>query len=100
MPTRRLLVPALILIPAGLGLLVPALVWAQALDPVQGVADMFVAFLTGAFARSMAIIGLAVCGFMAMLGRLPWAAALAVIGGIILVFGAAALVDEIAGFAG
>ena len=61
---------------------------------------MFVDFLTGGFARSMAIIGLAVCGFMAMMGRLPWGAALAVIGGIILVFGAAALVDEISGFAG
>lgn len=81
-------------------LLIPDLAWAQALDPVQGVADMFVDFLTGAFARSMAIIGLAVCGFMAMMGRLPWSAAIAVIGGIILVFGAAALVDEISGFAG
>ena len=92
--------PAALILTAFLMLLAPDLAWAQALDPVQGVADMFVDFLTGTFARSMAIIGLAVCGFMAMMGRLPWSAALAVIGGIILVFGAAALVDEISGFAG
>lgn len=99
MPTPRLFVPVLFVATACTVLLIPDRAWAQALEPVQGVADMFVDFLTGTFARSMAIIGLAVCGFMAMLGRLPWAAALAVIGGIILVFGAAALVDEISGFA-
>ena len=97
--THRLVFPAMFVTYAFVVLLLPDLAWAQALDPVQGVADMFVDFLTGTFARSMAIIGLAVCGFMAMMGRLPWAAALAVIGGIILVFGAAALVDEISGFA-
>ena len=42
---------------------------------MQGVADMFVDFLTDGFARSMATIGLAVCGFMTMAGRLPWGAA-------------------------
>lgn len=100
MHTHRLFIPAVSIAWACVVLLIPALAWAQALDPVQGVADMFVDFLTGTFARSMAIIGLAVCGFMAMMGRLPWSAAIAVIGGIILVFGAAALVDEISGFAG
>ena len=100
MHTHRLFMPVVSLACACVVLLIPDRAWAQALDPVQGVADMFVDFLTGTFARSMAIIGLAVCGFMAMMGRLPWAAGIAVIGGIILVFGAAALVDEISGFAG
>ena len=100
MHTLRRFLPVLFVAGACVVLLLPDLARAQALDPVQGVADMFVEFLTGAFARSMAIIGLAVCGFMAMMGRLPWGAALAVIGGIILVFGAATLVDEISGFAG
>ena len=79
------------------GLLLPAPAWAQSLAPVESVADLFVNFLTGTFARSVAIIGLAVCGLLAMAGRLPWGAALAVIGGIILVFGAATIVDEIRG---
>ena len=78
----------------------PDPVWAQSLAPVQSVADMFVDFLTGTFARSVAIIGLAGCGFLAMVGRMPWGAALAVIAGIILVFGAATIVDEISGLAG
>ena len=43
----------------------------------------------------MATIGLIGCGFLAMSGRMPWGSAIAVIGGIILIFGAAALVTEI-----
>lgn len=54
----------------------PALV--QSLAPVENIADFFVTFLTGPFARSMAIIGLAVCGFMTMADKLSWRAALAV----------------------
>ena len=96
---HRLFVPALFIPIACTVLLLPALAWAQALDPVQNVADMFVEFLTGAFATSVAVIGLAACGFMAMMGRLPWGVALAVIAGIILVFGAANIVEEISGFA-
>ena len=96
---HRLFLPVLFVTYAFTLLILPDIAWAQALDPVQGVADMFVEFLTGAFATSIAVIGLAVCGFMAMMGRLPWGAALAVIAGIILVFGAANLVEEISGFA-
>ena len=96
---HRLFLPVMVVTYACTLLILPDLAWAQALDPVQGVADMFVEFLTGAFATSIAVIGLAVCGFMAMMGRLPWGAALAVIAGIILVFGAANLVEEISGFA-
>lgn len=69
----------------------PDLARAQALDPVQSVADMFVDFLAATFMRSIDIISLAVCGFMAMAGRLPRGAALVVTGGIMLVFGAAAI---------
>lgn len=97
--SHRLFLPVLFATYACTILLLPAPVWAQALEPVQGVADMFVEFLTGPFATSIAVIGLAVCGFMAMMGRLPWGVALAVIAGIILVFGAAAIVEEISGFA-
>ncbi len=100
MHTHRLFFPGLFITYACTLLLLPDRAWAQALEPVQNVADMFVDFLTGTFATSVAVIGMAVCGFMAMMGRLPWGAALAVIGGIILIFGAANIVDEIQGFAG
>lgn len=57
------------------GLYPPDLSRVHALDPAQGVADMFVDFLSDTFTRSMAIIGLAICGFMTMVGRLPRGAA-------------------------
>ena len=67
-------------------------VLAQSLAPVENIADFFATFLTSPFARSIAIIGLlACCGFMTRAGKLPWRAALVVIGGIMPVFGAAAL---------
>ena len=54
----------------------------------------------GPFARSIAIIGLAACGFLALAGRMPWSVAIAVIAGIVLVFGATTIVNEIADIAG
>ena len=53
--------------------------------------------LSGTWARIIGIIGVLVLGFMAISGRLRWAIAGSVIGGIILVFGAAEIVDSIAG---
>ena len=53
--------------------------------------------LSSTWARLIAIIGVIFLGFMAIMGRLRWGIAGAVIGGIILVFGAPAIVDSIAG---
>ena len=74
--------------PAGLAL-------AQDLAPLTTVAENIAVALTGPFATAVATIGMAACGFLAMSGRMPWGAAIAVIGGIILIFGAATLVGEI-----
>ena len=52
--------------------------------------------LSSTWARLIAIIGVIFLGFMAIFGRLRWGIAGAVIGGIILVFGAPAIVDSIA----
>ena len=73
----------------------PAL--AQELAPLENVVDFFVDFLTGAFARSVAIIAVAVLGFLGLTGRLRWAIAGSVILGIALIFGAATIVDAISG---
>ena len=73
----------------------PAL--AQELAPLENVVDFFVNFLTGAFARSVAIIAVAVLGFLGLTGRLRWAIAGSVILGIALIFGAATIVDAISG---
>ena len=73
--------------------------WAQALTPIATVATNIATALQGPFAIAVATIGLIGCGFMAMSGRMPWGSAIAVIGGIILIFGAATLVGEIQGVA-
>lgn len=72
-------------------------VLAQELAPLENVVDFFVNFLTGAFARSVAIIAVAVLGFLGLTGRLRWAIAGSVILGIALIFGAATIVDAISG---
>jgi type IV secretion system protein VirB2 len=53
--------------------------------------------LTSTWARIVAIIAVVFLGFMWMFGRLSMALAMSTIGGIILVFGAPAIVDGIAG---
>jgi type IV secretory pathway VirB2 component (pilin) len=51
--------------------------------------------LTSTWARIIAIIGVVFLGFAWMFGRISMHLALSVIGGIILVFGAPAIVDSI-----
>lgn len=70
---------------------------AQGLEPLENITDFFVGFLTGSFARSVAIIAVAVLGYLGLSGRLRWAIAGSVIVGIALIFGAAAIVDSIQG---
>ena len=53
--------------------------------------------LTGTWARIIAIIAVIMLGFAWMTGRISWAIAGSTIGGIILVFGSAAIVDGISG---
>lgn len=53
--------------------------------------------LTSTWSRLIAIIGVVVLGFMWMFGRISMHIAFSVIAGIILVFGAPAIVDSISG---
>ncbi len=71
--------------------------WAQDLAPLENVVDFLVGFLTGAFARSVAIIAVAVLGYLGLTGRLRWGVAGSVIVGIALIFGAATIVDAVSG---
>ena len=70
---------------------------AQELAPLENVVDFLVNFLTGAFARSVAIIAVAVLGYLGLTGRLRWGVAGSVIVGIALIFGAATIVDAVSG---
>ena len=77
----------------------PGLAWAQDLTPAVTIAEGIRDFLVGDFARACAAIGLAACGFLAFAGRMPWTVAIAVIGGIVLIFGAVTMVEELADIA-
>ena len=93
------LTPALVVLLLFVALFPPGLVWAQDLTPAVTIAEGIQEFLVGDFARACAVIALAACGFLAFAGRMPWSVAIAVIGGIVLVFGAVTMVDELADIA-
>ena len=71
--------------------------FAQSLEPLENIADFFVGFLTGDFARSLAVIAVVALGYLGYVGRLRWGIALSVAAGIALVFGAASMVDTLRG---
>ena len=103
-PRQGLDPPAWLPPAVGLALLVtalhpPSLAWAQDLTPALTIAEGIRDFLVGDFARAIAAIALVACGFLAFAGRMPWGVAIAVIAGIVLVFGAVTMVDEIADIA-
>ncbi len=74
---------------------VAAMAQGSGLEPLENLADFVVEFLTGPFARSVAIIAVAILGYLGLTGRLRWGIAGSIIVGIALIFGAATLVDAI-----
>jgi type IV secretion system protein VirB2 len=64
-------------------------------NPIADGVDWLLDLLTTGIARSVAIISIVVLGYMAWAGRLTGEAAVKFIGGIVLVFGGAAIVDLI-----
>jgi type IV secretion system protein VirB2 len=72
--------------------LLPSLAFA---GPIEDGVDWLLDLLTNGIARSLAIIGIVILGYMAWAGRLTWGRASQYIGGIVLVFGGAAIVDII-----
>ena len=70
------------------------------LQPVDNMLTQIVQAVQGTIARSLAIIAVCVLGFLAMFGRLSWFLAGSIILGIVLVFGAATIVDAVKGTTG
>lgn len=64
-------------------------------EPWDSVAQKVVDIFTGGLARLLAIIAIIACGVMALAGRLSWDWAIKIIIGIVLIFGAATIVDYI-----
>ena len=66
---------------------------AAAFQPLNTMATQVLQFLTGTFAVTCASIAIAVLGFIAFRGIVPWAGAISVIVGIVFIFGGAQIVQ-------
>ena len=75
-----------------LGLFLPELALAA---PWDSAATKVLEIFTGGLSRTIAIIAVIACGIAAVAGRLSWDWAVKVIVGIVLIFGAASIVDYI-----
>lgn len=63
--------------------------------PWDSAATNVLAIFTGGLTRTLAIIAVIACGIAAIAGKLSWDWAIKIIVGIVLIFGAAAIVDYI-----
>ena len=61
--------------------------------PWDTMGTQVLAIFTGGLTRTIAIITVIACGIAAMAGKLSWDWAIKIIVGIVLIFGAAAIVD-------
>ncbi len=64
-------------------------------EPWDSAAQKVLDIFTGGLARILAIIAVIACGIAAIAGKLSWDWAIKIIIGIVLIFGAAAIVDYI-----
>jgi len=63
--------------------------------PWDGAANRVLEIFTGGLTRTLAIIAVIACGIAAIAGKLSWDWAIKIIIGIVLIFGAAAIVDYV-----
>ncbi len=80
------------IIPLVMIALMPGMVIA---GPIEEGVDWLLALLTSGIARSVAIIAIAILGYMAWAGKLTWEKAGSFMAGLVLVFGGAAIVDTL-----
>jgi len=88
---KRFLVAASV-VAAGAVALMPGLALAA---PWDSAASNVLAIFTGGLARTIAIIAVIACGIAAVAGKLSWDWAIKIIIGLVLIFGATAVVDYI-----
>lgn len=61
--------------------------------PWDDAGNKILEIFTGGLARTIAIIAVIACGIMAMVGKLSWSWAINIVIGLVLIFGAATIVD-------
>jgi len=89
---KRLLEKLMILLAMGAVLMIPETAMAA---PWDSTATKILDIFTGGLTRTIAIISVIACGIAAIAGKLSWDWAIKIIVGIILIFGAASIVDYI-----
>jgi type IV secretion system protein VirB2 len=77
----------------------PSVSFAQDLQPINEVSEYIQGFLTGRLATSLAIIAVAVVGYLFWAGQVAARSALSVVVGIAIVFGSAQIVAVLEGVA-
>ena len=98
-PRRRTLVHylALFIAVCAVSLLLTDPAHAQAADGITSMAENIKTWLTGAFAKTIAVIAVVIVGFMFFTGRASLGLLVTVIVGIFIVFSAQWIVDTITG---
>ena len=89
---KKRLEKLMILLAMGAVLIVPETAMAA---PWDSTATQILGIFTGGLTRTIAIISVIACGIAAIAGKLSWDWAIKIIVGIILIFGAASIVDYI-----
>ena len=89
---KRLLEKLMVLLAMGAVLMIPETAMAA---PWDSTATKILDIFTGGLTRTIAIISVIACGIAAIAGKLSWDWAIKIIVGIILIFGAASIVDYI-----
>ena len=89
---KRLLEKLMILLVFGSVWVIPETAMAA---PWDSTATQILGIFTGGLTRTIAIISVIACGIAAIAGKLSWDWAIKIIVGIILIFGAASIVDYI-----
>ena len=82
----------MVLLAMGAVLMIPETAMAA---PWDSTATKILDIFTGGLTRTIAIISVIACGIAAIAGKLSWDWAIKIIVGIILIFGAASIVDYI-----
>lgn len=67
-------------------------------NPVQNMLDGVIGFLNSGVMRSLAILAVVAAGIAAYMGKITWGTGGMLMGGLILTFGAASLVDQFSGY--
>lgn len=78
----------------------PTIAYADDLAPITSALQYVTNFLRGTFARVMAILSVAICGFMCIFGVMRWSIFGMIVLGIALIFGAPTIVDTLSGAVG